>query len=271
MNKLQTTLFVVIGAGNIGKILLKRLLAAGVPPENLAVCESDAQRASAAASQFGVRLVSLSNETIGAADVLLVAAPPKAALSLIRTISGWLHPGQMVISFAAALPLTTLEALLPQSALVARVMPNAPSLVGKGMNPVAYGQAITPEARSLVEALLSCLGESIEVSDDLMNWCVGISGAAMRSLLPVLEGMIQAGLEAGMKAQDARKVATQVMLGTAALVQESNLPLDEIKALTPMQTVNETEVAQIFLQAARSAKEKSDQAQARLMEDKVSK
>lgn len=271
MNKLQSTRLVVIGAGNIGKILLKRLLAAGVPPENLTLCESDPQRASAAVSQFGVRLAALSNEAACAADMLLLATPPKATLSLIRTISGWLRPGQIVISFAAALPLTILESLLPQDALIARVMPNAPSLIGKGMNPVAYGQSFTPEAKALVEALLSCLGESIEVSDELMNWCVGISGAAMRSLVPVLEGMIQAGLEAGLKEQDARRIAARVMLGTAALVRDSELSLDEIKALTPMQTVNETEVAQIFLQAARSAKEKTDQAQARLMEDKPSK
>jgi hypothetical protein len=44
------------------------------------------------------------------------------------------------------------------------------------------------------------------------------------------------------------------------------LTFDDIKALTPMQTVDEAAVAQIFLEAARSAKEKIDQAQRKLME-----
>lgn len=37
--------------------------------------------------------------------------------------------------------------------------------------------------------------------------------------------------------------------------------VDELKALTPMQTVNETRLAQLFLDAARGAKEKIDQAE----------
>jgi pyrroline-5-carboxylate reductase len=159
-----------------------------------------------------------------------------------------------------------LEYLLPEDVIVARVMPNAPSLVGQGMNPVAYGREVTPEGRALVEALLACLGETIEVNDNLMNWCVGFSGAAMRSLLPVLEGMTQAGVEAGLAANDARRVAAQVMLGTASLAIQTNLSFDEIKALTPMQTVDEGAVSNINLIPAHDVQEKMEHYQKKLME-----
>ena len=43
--------FAVIGAGNIGRILLEQLLNANVPPAHLIVCDFDTERASAAAAQ----------------------------------------------------------------------------------------------------------------------------------------------------------------------------------------------------------------------------
>lgn len=261
---------VIIGLGNIGRILLQRLRAAGVRLDHLAVCETDLSRETAAVGQFGVRIISLTDEATFAADLFLIATPPPVAPQILKALAGRLRPGQVVVSFAAAIPLARLEAIVPEGVTVARVMPNAASLVHQGMNPVAFGVSITPEARALVEAVLATLGDTIEVRDEQMNWCVGLTGAAMRSVLPVLEGMTRAGLEAGLPAAEARRVAAQVMLGTAALALRTGLSFEEIKALTPMQTVDEMRVAQLFLEAARDARARIDQLQQKLVvEEKI--
>jgi pyrroline-5-carboxylate reductase len=101
-----------------------------------------------------------------------------------------------------------------------------------------------------------------------MNWCVGLTGAAMRSLLPALEGMTGAGIEAGLNPADSRKIAAQVTLGTAALVQQTDLSFEQIKALTPMQTVDETELIQIFQSAAHQAQAKVSKFQKKLEESR---
>ncbi len=264
MTDLTQKHFAVLGAGNIGNILIERLLHAGVPADSLVIYDSDEKRALAASVKFGVCPVWLPDESICAADVLLVAVPPKVTLEVLHTLAGWLCPKDLVISFAAAVSLKMLEAALPERIPVARVMPNAPSLIGQGMNPVAYGRRITAEGRALTEEILALLGKTVVVHDDQMNGCVGLSGAAMRSVLPALEGMIQAGVEAGLLAEEARRVAAQVMLGTASLALETDLTIEQIKALTPMQTLDEAAVAQIFLEAARSARAKIDALQKKL-------
>lgn len=256
MTRLPDSHAVVVGAGNIGRILVERLLAAGVPADRLAVCDSDPDRAKALATRLGLHRADLDHETIRGADLLLLATPPKVTPDVLHRVAGSLHAGQTLVSFAAALPLRMLQSLVPSGAHAVRVMPNAPSLVGQGMNLVAYGASVTPEARSLVEELLNVLGESLEVRDELMNWGVGLSGASMRSLLPVLEGMTQAGIEAGLRPEKARHVAAQVMLGTASLAAQTDLSFEQLKALTPMRTVDEDMVARIFLEAARAAKDK---------------
>jgi len=256
----------VVGIGNIGRILLERLRAAGVPAENLIACDADPGRATRAMTEFGVRAAGLGDADLCAADLFLLAPPPKAVAEIVRVLGPHLRAGQIVVSMAAAVPLALLESLVPAGVVVVRVLPNAPSLVGQGMNPVSYPAAITPQARALVEAVLAPLGRTIEVRDDQMNGCVGLSGAAMRSLLPVLEGMTQAGMEAGLTPEAARRVAAQVMLGTAALALQTPLSFEQIKALTPMQTVDEPAVAEQFLEAARAAKAKVDASQRKLMD-----
>lgn len=264
MNALLGKRVAVIGAGNIGRILLERLLDAGLSAEQIVICDSDPARAEEASRRFGPRACSLTEEPLLRSDVILLTAPPKATLDILKALAPNLRQGQIVISFAAAVSMSRLEAVLPSGVMVARVMPNAPSKVGKGMNPVAFGSSVTPEARQVIEAILQTLGESLEVRDEQMNWCVGLTGAAMRSLLPALEGMVQAGVEAGFAEADARHIAAQVMLGTAALTLESGLSIDEIKSLTPMETLDEAALRQIFVDAARAANEKTDRLEQKL-------
>jgi len=264
MDLLRDKHFTVVGAGNIGGILLDRLATVGVAAERLAVCDADPERGHAAAERFGVRAITLSDDNACTADVILLASPPATVLDVLRSIAGRLHRGQVVISFAAAVTLPRMEALVPSDVAVARVMPTASSLVGQGMNPVAYGGAVTPEQQALIDGILAALGDWVEVRDDQMNWCVGLAGAAMRSLLPVLEGMTQAGVDAGLEPETARRMAAQIMVGTASLALHTALPFEEIKRLTPMQTVDEAAVAEVFRTAAAQARDKIDQLQRKL-------
>ena len=264
MNILRDKTFAIIGMGNIGSILLERLLSAGVSAADLVICDSDQLRAESIASKHSVRAVMLPDESICKADILLVAVPPKSTIDMLKRLAQWLCPKKLVVSFAAAVPLNSLEAELPADTPVVRIMPNAPSLVGQGMNPVAYGKHLTPEARALAEAILKILGETVIVQDSQMNWCAGLSGAAMRSVLPALLGMTLAGVEAGLSEKDARRVAAQVMLGTAALALQTELTFEEIKALTPMQIIDEPAVTKLFLEAVHTAKGKIDQLQDKL-------
>jgi len=244
----------IIGLGNIGRILLQRLQEAMVPMANIIVCDTDPHRRESISAEFGVNAASPDNDTACEAILILITTPPETVLDILQSISPKLQPGQTVVSFAATVPLAKLEVLVPTGVAVARVLPNAPSLVGEGMNLVAYGAGVTPDARALLEKLLELMGEHLDVQDEQIQGAVGLTATGMRSLLPVLEGMTAAGVKAGFSEEDARQMAAQVMLGTAALALQTDLAFDEIKSLTPIETLDETAVAKIFHEAARGVK-----------------
>jgi pyrroline-5-carboxylate reductase len=256
MNALNNKRIAIIGAGNIGKMLLKRMRVLGVPAGQMAVCDADAERAKAAAAVTGAGVFDLASGR--EADVWMLCSGPKTILPVLKSLASRLKAGQVVISFAAAVPLAKLEALVPEGVAVVRIMPNMPSLVGSGMNPVCFGETVSAAARALVLELLGALGKTIELRDDQMNWGVGLSGAAMRAVLPVIDGMIHAGLDAGLSPADARLAASQVVLGAAELVQNTAMSLAEIKSLTPMEILDEAALERLIYEAAVGAKKKVD-------------
>lgn len=264
MTILRSKRLAIIGVGNIGRILLERLILAGMPAAHLVICDSDETRAQKASRRFGPCIRALTDDAFYEVDAFLLASPPKSIISILRSLSPHLREGQVVVSFAAGISLQRLEAILPSGVSAVRVMPNTPSLVGLGMNPVAYSESTSPRAQTFVQSILRTLGQCIVADDSQMNWCVGLTGAAMRSLLPALEGMIQAGVEAGFTEKEARHMASRVMLGTAAMVATRDLSFDELKSLTPMETLDESAMREIFLEAARAAKVKMDCLQQKL-------
>ena len=253
----------LIGVGVIGSILIKRLDELNFPEEQLMLCDADPARAARLQQEFGLKTCPLSDDCCRA-DIWLIATPPAAVLPTIRSVASRLQPGQIVISFAAGAPLHWLETEIPMGVAVARIMPNALSLVGRGVNPVAYGRGCTLQVLAQVQAILNALGESIVLEDEQMNWAVGLTGATMRWLLPVLEGMTQAGLDAGLTQADARWLAAKMMAGVAALALDTDMSFEELKRLTSIQVADEDEIRQIFRQAAHRARDLAEEMEAAL-------
>ena len=257
----------LIGVGVVGRILIQRLKTNGFPPERLIVCDADPQRGNRAQREFNLKTCPL-DDLCCRADIWLITTPPAAVLSTIQSIEDHLKPGQTVISFAAGVSMAQLEDELPQNVAAVRIMPNALSLIGRGVNPVAYGRECTLETRTKVQALLNVLGESIVLEDSQMNWAVGLTGASIRWLLPVLQGMTLAGIDAGLSEADARWIAAKMMSGVAALALDTEMSFEEMKALTSVQVTDEEEIIELFQEAARRAKEFADELEKSLQQQR---
>ena len=254
LDPLRDRRLALIGAGVIGRTLIRRLEALNLPPKQLMLCDADPARGARLQREFELKTCPLADACCRA-DIWLIATPPAAVISTLSVLAPRLEAGQVVISFAAGVSMARLEAEVPAGVAVARIMPNALSLIGRGVNPVAYGRDCTLQAMAEVQAILNALGESIVLEDEQMNWAVGLTGASMRWLLPVLEGMTQAGLDAGLPEVDARWLAASMMAGTAALALETTFSFDELKALTSVQAGDEEAIRRIFREAAHRARQ----------------
>ncbi len=251
-----TTSVAVIGLGRIGLVVGKRLLAADYSVRGSDVSAEAQERA----SQAGVDVRSTAKEVAAGANMILLALPPAAVTPVLSEIQDSVRAEQVIVSLVGAVPLDYIQELAGPNAQVARIMPNTPSLIGQGMNPVCYGRQVSAQGREQVQELLAALGETALVTDDRMNLCTGLTGAAPRYIFAVIEALAEAAVAGGVDQEDAIRMAAQVTAGSALAVLQSGLGLDELKALTPLQPLNEEASKPLFRQAVETAQKKMDAA-----------
>ncbi|MFC9439897.1 pyrroline-5-carboxylate reductase [Nocardia sp. NPDC057030] len=269
------TRIAVIGGGRIGEALIAGLLESGRLAKDLVVVETFAERAAQIAERFGVRVTdSVADAAVGA-DLLVVAVKPadvdavmtalgKAALSDNASVDA--DRDQILVSLAAGVPTSRLEAKLPAGFPVVRVMPNTPMLVGQGMSVIAPGRHARPPQLELVTEVLGAVGKVVTVAEAQMDAATAVSGSGPAYFFLIVEAMVDGGVGLGLTREVATQLVVQTMLGAAALLDESDQDAAELRAAvtspagTTAAAVRELErggVRSAFLEALYAAKQRS--------------
>ena len=84
-------------------------------------------------------------------------------------IKNRLRPEALVVSLAPKITLARLTEMLGGFDRLARVIPNAPSLIGVGYNPIAFSTALSELDRTMFSGLLSPLGDCPEVAESKLE------------------------------------------------------------------------------------------------------
>jgi len=166
MSRLTNKHIAIVGLGLMGEVLLERLLAArACPREQIIACEPRVERQEHIQSRLGV-VVTADNRNAADADILILTVLPASVLPVLTELRPLLRPGQIVVSFAAAVPVAAIEQAVGSNLVVLRALTNSPALIGRGVTAVAWGRRSTSEARELVAELLACWGDTVEVPDE---------------------------------------------------------------------------------------------------------
>src|SRR4051812_46315465 len=165
----------IIGGGKIGEALLSGLVRRG-GPDGIVVCERSPERAAQLAERYGVPVQGLA-EGPARARVLLLAVKPQDIGTLLGLLAASVHAGHLVVSVAAGVPTSTIEAALPEGIPVVRVMPNTPALVDEGMSVLSAGAHADEGHLDEAEALLAAVGRVRRVPEAQQDAVTALSGS----------------------------------------------------------------------------------------------
>src|SRR3954471_6916370 len=142
---------VFLGGGQMAQAIARGVIAAGLlKPEQIAASEIRADRRDYLESKVGIKAVATNTEAVELGDVILLAVKPQDTAVVLSEIGEQVRPDQVVVSIAAGVTLSKLEAPFKTSVPVIRVMPNTPCLVGQGMAAIARGKHASPEHEARV-------------------------------------------------------------------------------------------------------------------------
>lgn len=246
----------ILGAGSMGGAILHGLVRSGLAAGGVTVTNRTGEKAAALAVLDGVTSIALEDNPSGntdaasSADIVLIGVKPAMVPDLLREISPSLRPGTIVVSVAAGVTIATFESILGDDVAVLRSMPNTPSLVGKGVTGLAAGTHADAAATAVVRRLFETVGTVVEVPESQIDPLSTISGSGPAYFFLVVEEFTKAAITRGFSEADARLMAEQTFIGSAALLEASGEDPAELRrrVTSPKGT---TERAIAVLQEAR--------------------
>ena len=216
----QKSKVAVIGAGVMGEALIAALISSGVNPDLITISEKREDRAQELISKYSIKATDL-NANVSDADALLLVVKPQDMATVLEEIKGSINPKAVVITFAAGKTISFISNGLGTGNPVVRVMPNTPTLVGKGMAAASLGAGVTDAQRDFVLGFLAATGKVIEVSEDLQDAVTATSGSGPAYFFAFVEAMVAGAQELGLSEKDATTLTVQTLLGAATLLEES--------------------------------------------------
>jgi pyrroline-5-carboxylate reductase len=210
----------IIGGGKIGEALLSGLLRGAYTPGQVLVVEKHPERAAELSQRYGVRTVAV--EEAGRADAVLLAVKPQdidAVLGQLRPVVG---PNQVLVSVAAGIPTTRIEAGLVAGVPVVRCMPNTPALVDQAITAISAGSHADAQHLALAERLLSSVGRVVTVPEHQLDAVTALSGSGPAYFFFMVEAMIDAGIMLGLPRDLAAELIVQTAVGSAAMLRDTN-------------------------------------------------
>jgi pyrroline-5-carboxylate reductase len=225
-----------VGGGRVARILVGGWCAGSTLPTVLQVHEP-ADGAYEQLRQVSTAVTRAPIADVAAADVVFLALHPPALLEVLPVVSASLNPAAMVVSLAPRIPLNVLTAGLG-TGNVARMIPNAPSMIGKGYNPVCFAERTDAASRTRLLQLASAWGEAPEVPErDLEAYAV-LTGMGPTYFWFQWEVLRQLGAEFGLASDVADRAIHHMIAGASATLLESGLAARAVMDLVPVRPLD---------------------------------
>jgi pyrroline-5-carboxylate reductase len=210
----------VLGCGNMGGALVRALVSSGTAaPKNIYVYDTFAGAMETLSKDLGVQTVVHAHDLTDRCDVLILAVKPQ----IFHHIAPGLKPQssakeRVVLSVMAGVTSGNIRSHFPDDYQVVRVMPNLPMSVGEGATAIEIdGQS---EATLLVaEHIFMAAGKTVRVTGYQMDAVTGLSGSGPAYVFEFLEGMILAGVKAGLTREVASALVLQTTKGALKLLE----------------------------------------------------
>ena len=231
-----------IGGGRVTRIILGGWKRAGRSLANVVVSDANAATLEGLKSLHPEISTGDNRKAAGQSVVFLAVHPPVIAAALAE-LRGAIRPDSLVVSLAPKFTMAKLAEGLGGHRLLARVIPNAPSIIGAGYNPMAFAPAANDDAKRSLLELLAPLGESPEVAESTLEAFALLTGMGPTYLWFQLQTLRELATSFGLTDADVTPALKRMVCGATRTLLESGLSPAEVMDLVPVKPIAEDEPA----------------------------
>jgi pyrroline-5-carboxylate reductase len=201
--------------------LIKGLLAAKVPSQQVRASDVKAARLTELATNYGIETSTDNAELVRWANVVVVSVKPQIVDRVLPVLRDNMSADALIISIAAGVPIVVFEEALPKAAKVIRTMPNTAAIALAGATGIAAGTAATEADLATAVALFEAVGRCAVLDENLLDAVTGLSGSGPAYVMLMIEALADGGVKVGLGRDVALMLAAQTVYGAAKLQLET--------------------------------------------------
>jgi len=239
---LKTPTVGFVGGGRVTRIILEGWKRKAALPEQIVVSDCNAETLAQLQRDFATVQIALGNSAAAASqDMVFLSVHPPVMTEVANAIKGSLKPGAVVVSLSPKFTILKLTELLGGFARIARVIPNAPSVINAGFNPLAFGSSLTAPDRAALMGLLDPLGESPEVDESKLEAYAVLSAMGPTYLWFQLQALREVATGFGLTEADVSTAMKRMVCGATRTLLESGLTPAQVMDLVPVKPLADME------------------------------
>lgn len=152
------------------------------------------------------------------ADIILLGMKPQQFETFATSVSEFLTKDTLVISLLAGTEIEKLSQKLNTTRVI-RLMPNTPTLVGRGVIPYVFSESIKREDKELLQKWLHDSSKLIAMkSEDQLDRVMAISASGPGIIFDIAEIMYQKLLSDKVGEKEARLIVSELIAGVGELM-----------------------------------------------------
>ncbi|CAI2426924.1 Pyrroline-5-carboxylate reductase [Serratia ficaria] len=238
-----------IGAGNMARAIIAGLVAGGYPAKSISVYAPSTKNRDELAADYGIVSSGDNIACAREAEVVVLAVKPQMMADVCQPLREQIDfSAKLVLSIAAGIQVSRFYQLLGDRLNIVRIMPNTPSLVGKGMSGLYAPPQVSQQDRDYTGDLMSSVGKICWVDDENgINGVIAAAGSAPAYFFLFMEAMQKEAERMGFDSQTARDLVQQAASGAAALVEANpDTPLSILREQVTSKGGTTAEALRVF-------------------------
>jgi pyrroline-5-carboxylate reductase len=219
----------VVGCGNMGMAFANGFLEKGlVHKENLLLVQRNPEKAERLKADTGAQVVPSIGPEITKAHLVIIGVKPQDFAATAETLAPFLSENQIILSLMAGISADTVAQKLGVNKIV-RAMPNTPCMLGLGVTGLFFNANIDEASKQSINELMASTGQSVLLNKESdIDVVTALSGSGPAYFYYLAKNMVQAGVDLGFDENTSRGLIEQTMKGALALMQTSDVPLDQL-------------------------------------------
>jgi len=224
-----------IGSGKVTYFLIEALKRKEKLPEKVSIYDPDDS-----AVQKVIQIDETKIERVDSfqsqidANIVFLAVHPPVIEKVSRIIVGKLDNVDALVSFAPSVSISRLKSYLSGFHQIVRMIPNAPSLIGEGYNPVAFSDSFDVNIKNEILEFFVNWGKCPEVKEENLEAYAILSGMGPTYFWFQLLKLKDLALKFGLSENEAEDALVSVVKGSIDVLFESGLSSEDVLNLIPV-------------------------------------